>query len=74
MRFNPRDEDLHTKELNSAEIAEREEFVIEATSLTSGTSNPRMVTAGVPSRTPEAIAGGRSSKGTVLRFTVTATS
>ena len=33
-------------------------------------SSPRIVIAGVPTRMPEATVGGRSSKGTVLRFTV----
>jgi len=48
--------------------------MIVPTSRMSSSVNPRMVAAGVPMRTPEAIVGGRSSKGTVLRFTVIATS
>ena len=40
------------------------------TSCASASSRPRMVAAGVPMRTPEAIVGGRSSNGTVLRLTV----
>ena len=48
--------------------------MIRPTSRMSSSSKPRMVTAGVPSRTPEATVGGRSSNGTVLRLTVIATS
>ena len=44
--------------------------MIDATSRKSSVSNPRIVAAGVPRRTPEATIGGRSSKGTVLRFAV----
>ena len=40
----------------------------------SPSSSPRIVIAGVPTRMPEATVGGRSSNGTVLRFTVIATS
>ena len=48
--------------------------MIRPTSRKSSSSKPRMVAAGVPIRTPEATVGGRSSKGTVLRFTVSFTS
>jgi hypothetical protein len=48
--------------------------MIRPTSAKSSSSKPRMVAAGVPMRTPEATVGGRSSNGTVFRFTVTATS
>ena len=44
--------------------------MIDATSRKSSSSKPRIVAAGVPIRTPEATIGGRSSNGTVLRFTV----
>ena len=44
--------------------------MIDATSRKSASSKPRIVAAGVPSRTPEATIGGRSSNGTVLRFAV----
>ena len=44
--------------------------MIDATSRKSSSSKPRIVAAGVPMRTPEATIGGRSSNGTVLRFTV----
>ena len=40
----------------------------------SSSSKPRIVIAGVPTRTPEVTNGERSSKGTVLRLTVTFTS
>ena len=45
-----------------------------ATSRKSSSSKPRIVQAGVPIRTPDATVGGRSSNGTVLRFTVMSTS
>ena len=48
--------------------------MIRATSRKSSSSKPRIVAAGVPIRTPDAIVGGRSSNGTVLRFTVSFTS
>ena len=44
--------------------------MISPTSRRSSSSKPRIVTAGVPSRMPEASIGGRSSKGTVFRFAV----
>src|SRR5438034_857295 len=44
------------------------------TSRKSDSSKPRIVAAGVPILTPEATVGGRSSKGTVLRLTVSFTS
>ena len=43
------------------------------TSRKSSSSNPRIVAAWLPTRTPDAIVGGRSSNGTVLRFVVTPT-
>ena len=48
--------------------------MIAAVSRKSSSSKPRIVIAGVPMRTPEATVGGRSSNGTVLRFTVICTS
>ena len=50
--------------------AESASTMMLATSRRSASSNPRIVTAGVPSRTPDATVGGRSSYGTVLRFAV----
>ena len=44
------------------------------TSRKSSSSKPRIVAAGVPIRIPEATVGGRSSKGTVFRLTVSFTS
>ena len=44
--------------------------MIAATSRKSSSSKPRIVAAGVPSRTPDATIGGRSSNGTVFRFAV----
>ena len=48
--------------------------MIEPTSRRSSSSKPRIVTAGVPRRSPEATVGGRSSNGTVLRLAVMCTS
>ena len=48
--------------------------MIRPTSRKSSSSKPRIVAAGVPIRTPEATVGGRSSNGTVFRFTVSCTS
>ena len=44
--------------------------MIAATSRKSSSSKPRIVAAGVPSLTPDATIGGRSSNGTVFRFAV----
>ena len=46
--------------------------MIRPTSRKSSSSSPRIVIAGVPTRKPDATVGGRSSNGTVLRFTVIA--
>ena len=48
--------------------------MIAPTSRKSSSSSPRIVIAGVPTRKPDATVGGRSSNGTVLRFTVIQTS
>ena len=48
--------------------------MIRPTSRKSSSSKPRIVIAGVPTRKPDATVGGRSSNGTVLRFTVIPTS
>src|SRR5439155_18122647 len=48
--------------------------MIRPTPRKSSSSKPRIVAAGVPSRTPDATVGGRSSNGTVFRFAVILTS